>query len=141
MPLHPRKGENRYIIFPERVHLDFREVHRKGGRTDYVTAPPEGAPWVWFSSGGRYGADCLITGEVTTGMTDRIGLRFFDRICHAIRSKFIRTERPKRAHRAGRIGYVGPEAVQLLLAGVRFTDSISSPRSLDFSVARGWKPE
>jgi len=74
-------------------------------------------------------------------MTDRIGLWFFDRICRAIRSTFTRAERPKRANCVARIGYVGPEAMELLLGGMRFTDGISSPRTLDFKVPRGWKPE
>jgi len=142
----PHKGDNRYIVFPKRVQLDFLEVPRKNGATDYVTIPPKGAPWVWFSSGGHYlgevnRPECVITGIVETGMTDRVGLRFFDRICRAIRSKFTRAARPKRANCVGRFGYVGPEALELLLAGIRFTDSISAPRTLDFKVARGWKPE
>jgi hypothetical protein len=137
----PRKGENRYLVFPEPVRLDFREVHRNSGETDHVTAPPNGVPWVWFHSGGRYGEECLITGTVETGMTDRIGLRFFDRFCRAIRGGFTRAERPKTASCVGRISYVGPEALDLLLGGVRFTDSTSSPRLLDFKVARGWRPE
>jgi hypothetical protein len=139
--IRPHKGANRYIIFPEPVSLEFREVHRNSGKTDYVTTPPKGAPWVWFSSGGRYGEECLITGTVETGMTDRIGLRFFDRFCRAIRARFTRAERPRRVNCVGRISYVGPEALQLLLGGMRCTDSMSSPRLLDFKVARGWRPE
>ena len=68
----PHKGDNRYIVFPNRVQLDFRSVPRKNGETDYVTIPPKGTPWVWFSSGGHYlgeenRPECVITGIVETG--------------------------------------------------------------------------
>lgn len=140
-PTQPRKGGNRYIVFPQSVCIDFRQVSRNGGETDFVTTPPDGMPWVWFSSGGQWKDECLITGAVETGMSDAVGLRFFDRFPRAIRSQFTRVERPKLADCVGRISYIGPEALELLRGGMRFTDSISSPRVLDFRLYHDLKPE
>lgn len=126
------KGETRYIVFPPASALTF-DKSEGAGVIRYEPVPRTESPYVFFHSGGLFRDECLITGYVGTSSESREGVCFFDRLYRALRRRFVRVG-------SGYRSLVGPEALGLLQAGMRFTDSVTSPRTLDFKRPRGWRP-
>jgi hypothetical protein len=125
-----RKGESRYIVFPPTSALMFDKS--EGAGVVYEPIPRTDSPYVFFHTGGLFRDECLITGYVATASESREGIRLFDRFYRALRTRFVRVG-------SGYRSLVGPEALGLLQAGMRFTDSVTSPRTLDFKLPRGWR--
>jgi hypothetical protein len=135
-PSRPRRGEDRYFVFPRWVPLIFREVNRSAGPPKFETQPPANVPWAHLHSGGLYGEECLVEGIVESPLTGREELRLFDTLSRAIRRRFTRVQSSKMG-----ASCVGTEALRLLRGGLRFVrGSLSSPRSMDFKLPRGWRP-
>jgi hypothetical protein len=135
-PTRPERGEDRYFVFPRWVPLLFREVNRSTGATEFVTEPPANVPWVHLHSGGLYGKECLVEGIIESPLSGREQLRLFDALSRAIRKRFTRVQSSNMG-----ASHVGPEALRLLRGGMRFVrNSSESPRELDFTLPRGWRP-
>jgi hypothetical protein len=135
-PTRPRRGADRYFVFPRWVPLILREVQRSAGAPEFETQPPANVPWAHLHSGGPYGEECLVEGIIESPLTGREEARLFDTLSRAIRKRFTRVQSSKMG-----ASYVGPEALRLLRGGRRFVrGSASSPRSMDFKLPRGWRP-
>jgi hypothetical protein len=130
---HGRKGDNRYLVLPTKSTLTFYRSTNVVTGTEYTPQSRGNSPYVFFHSGGIYRDECLITGEVETAFDTREALRFFDRFYRAIRTRFTRVEHPW-------CSAIGPEALGLLRAGMRFTAGFASPRTHDFKLPSGWRP-
>jgi hypothetical protein len=78
----------------------------------------------------------MVEGIIETALSNREDLQLFSTLYRAIRKKFTRVESTKMGS-----SHVGSEALELLRGRMRFVrGSISSPRSMDFKLARGWRP-
>jgi hypothetical protein len=132
LPTRPRRGEDRYFVFPRWVPLIFRQFTRDDGVDQFVTMPPANVPWVHLHSGGLHGDDCMVLGQIETALSRKEDLRFFEAINREIRKRFIKVKTT----------LVGAEALELLRARrTRFVvNGIGQPPSLDFKLPRGWRP-
>ena len=125
------KEDVRYLVLPTRSTLTFYKHKGPPGPDEYEPQTRGNSAYVFFHSGGLYRDECLITGTVWTAFETREAIRFFDRFYRAIRARFVRVG-------SGYRSYVGPGALALLQAGMRFTDSVGSLRSLDFTLPDDW---
>jgi hypothetical protein len=135
-----RKGDNRYLILPTRAALGFSK--HKGSRGPTYEPRQRGySPYVFFHSGGIYRDECLIAGEVWTAFETPDALRFYGRFYRALRTRFAFVKvTGSKGRQAALNRYIGPEALGLLRAGMRFSDGYASPPALDFKLPRGYRP-
>jgi hypothetical protein len=133
------KGDNRYLVLPNRSALAFSRYTNDIRGVTYVTQSRGYSPYVFFHSGGIYRGECLITGEVETNFDTREVLCFFHRFYRALRERFTRgvwgAARRGRCDRA-----IGPEALSLLRGGMRFTDDYARTPESDYKLPPGWRP-
>jgi hypothetical protein len=120
-----RTSSDRYMIFDKETEVVFRVVKQTSAATLYIVDPWKNPPCLLFTCGGIYGDNCVISGLVGTASTDAAILRVFSLFSQSINRMYTRFSRPDLD------SFVGPEALALLQAGWRFTDSVSSPPSLD----------
>ena len=129
--LHPdRTSSDRYMVFPSQVDVVFREVTQNAGNKLYMLGPWKNPPCLLFTCGGIYEGDakddkCLIAGLVETAHKDTELAGLFSLFSRSIKKMYTRFQRPDLD------SFVGPEALTLLRSGWRFTESRSSPTSLD----------
>lgn len=128
---HPdRTSSDRYMIFPNRIEPVLREVIQNSGSKLYMADPWKNPPCLQFTCGGIYDSGltdekCVIAGLIETAYKDNQLDGLFAHFSRIIRRCY------KRIRRLDLDSYVGPEALGLLSAGWRFTESLSSPSELD----------
>jgi hypothetical protein len=135
-PRPNRTSSDRYMIFPVQVDVVFREVKQNIGNTLHMLDPWKNHPCLLYTCGGVYGGDnkderCVIAGLVETAYEDAELAGLYSLFFRSIKKTYARFRRPDLD------SFVGPEALTLLHSGWRFTESRSSPTTLDLK----WEPE
>jgi hypothetical protein len=117
-----------YLLYDRPVDVFRRpvpQVPEAGGGVRYLVDPWKNPPCVLFSGGGLYRDELMVSGLVETSATDRAALALFGRLRKAAAAAHAKV-RYYHEH-----VFVGPVAMELLRAGMRFTHAKGSSPKLD----------
>ena len=126
-----RKGDNRYLVLPSKSTLTFQRNVNVYRGSEYSPVSRRYSPYIHFHSGGVYREECLIPGELYTNFDTREALAFFNRFRRAFRTRFTAVPDPWCGGRANLA--IGPEALALFRAGMRFTSGYTMAPAYDYN--------
>jgi hypothetical protein len=111
----------RYLVSDKSNVIKVRPVEQSVGLTKYAVDQVANPDTIVLETGGLFGANCLIAGQLGTASQSQRSVELFDVLRSAVRRRF---EKRKEY-------YLGREAKQLLDRGVRLTANASAPEMYD----------
>ena len=121
-PRHPNGVANPYwLISPEATAIEIEAIPQRAGGTRFAIDQKLNEYTVTFRPGGRYGADVLLYGEVSTIWDTIVSTDLYNFVAELFRERFKLVQE----------FLVGADALNLCKAGVRLTLSASSPTEFD----------
>lgn len=123
-------GADCYLVYDHVVKkIVLQETSGPDGVIWYSVNVSKMPPFVFFTCGGLFEDECMISGIIETAWGDKRTLSLYRAFVSALKNLYIHVPDPYDV-------YIGPQALELRKAGLRFTQSKGMVRSQDIK----WKP-